>query len=355
MRRKKDNSNKKKIQIRIAKKILMICFILIIIAISLYIFITKNKTKDITYNENGNMDYDISILDNEFFKESVLSANNQYISSIIDKVNIKFKYGIDFNNLNLNNSCKYRIESQTKVIEKTTKNNLYTFNENLQNEKEEIIKDGKFNIEKSVSIDYQTYDAMVKKLLTTYELSNVDCKTEVILYIDLLDENGNIKNTSKMSVNIPLNAKTVNIETESSFSNSDVKIYEKGNTKNNIWIFLLIAVLLIVLEIRNIKDLINYIKRNCPKDILENIKLKIILSRYNEYIQKIENMFDMTGYTILRMESFEDLLKIREMAGQPILMAENETKTKVYFTTTTQNNMLYLYEINLGDIKELTN
>lgn len=354
MRKKTEDSSKRRIKKRIAKKILTICIILIFIIISLYVFFTKNKTSDITYRENGNTDYNIAISENEFFKDSVLSANNQYISSIIDKVNIKFEYNLSFSNLHVNSKYKYRIESETKVIEKTTQNNLYTFDETLKEEKEENVQNGRINIENDLAIDYQRYDAMIKKLISTYELSNTNCKTVVTLYVDLLDKNGNVENTSKMSIDIPLNVKTVNIETESSFSNTDEKIYEKGKTRKGIWSFIVIAILLIYLEFDKIKNLINYIKRNCPKEIIEKIKLKRILCGYKEYIQKIEEMFDMTGYTVLRMESFGDMLRIREITGQPILMAENETKTKTFFTITTQNNMLYLYEINQGNVKEIT-
>lgn len=354
MRKKTEDSSKKRMKKRIAKKILIICMILIFIVISLYVFLTKNKTSDITYKENGNTDYNISISENEFFKDSILSANNQYISSIINKVNIKFKYNLSFSDTHLDSKYKYRIESTTKVIEKNTQNNLYTFDETLKEEEEEKVQNGKINIDDEMAIDYQKYDAMIKKLISTYELSNINCKTVVTLYVDLLDKNGNAMDTSKMSINIPLNVKTVNIETESSFSNTDEKLYEKGKTRKGIWLFLIIAVLLTYLEVEKIKNLVNYIKRNCPKEIIEKIKLKRILCEYKSYIQEIKEMFDMEGYTVLRMEKFDDMLRIREITGQPILMAENETKTKTYFTITTQNNMLYLYEINQGNVKEIT-
>ena len=354
MHRKTEDENKKQFANQVTKKLVMICLILVAIIICVYVFVTENKTPDITYAENGNLDYNISVSENSFFKDSVLDANNEYISSIIDKVNLKFKYNLDLSDTDLNTKYQYRVEAETKVVEKTTQNNLYTFNETLKESNKEKIKNGKFDIYDEFSIDYQKYDSMIKKLISTYELSNVNCKTVVTLYVDLLDENNNVKTTSKMSANIPLNVKTVNIEKESSFSNLDKKVYEEGKTVKGVWLFLVIALVLACIEIIKVKNTLKYIKRNLPKDVADQIELKRISSGYKQYIQKIDEMFDMSGYKILRMESFEDLLRIREMTGQPILMAENETKTKTFFTITTQYNMLYLYEINQGNIKEIS-
>lgn len=354
MRRKRSDSLvKQRMLKRIAKKIAIIALIIICFILSLYIFFTQNKEPDITYIESGSVDYNVSILKNEFFTDSVLSANNQYISSILDKVNTNFKYTLQFNKL-VEAKYKYRIEAETKIIEKSTKNNLYTFTDKLKISEIENISDGKIEINDETSIDYRKYDSMIKKIVSAYDLTNSECKTVLNMYVDLLDENENIKNTSKLSISIPLNVKTVNIETENSFSSAEKKIYKKGETRNYICLFLIIAIISAYCIYDKIKELTQYIQKNCPKEIIEKIKLKRILRTYKQYIQKINEPFDMSGYTVLRMESFNDILKIREMTQQPILMFENETQTKTYFFITTKTTLLYLYEVNYGDVKELT-
>ena len=352
--KRKEKSTKGKFEKRSIKKAINILLIIALAIVCIFIFLTNNKSNDITYKESGKANYNISISKSEFFENEILESNNQYISSIINSVNINFKYNLNFDNSNINTKYRYKIESETKVTEKTTQNNLYDFKETLKDEEEGNTEKGKITLNNELSIDYPKYDSIIKKLISTYELNNVDCKTVVTLYVDLLDSQNNVKNTSKISVNIPLNVKTVNIETEKTFKDSEEKIFQKGNTNKGIWVFLILEMILIGLAIDKINNLKNYIKRNCPKELLEKIKLKRILRLYKGYIQKINEVFDMSGYTILRMESFEDLLKIREFTEQPILMAENETKTKTYFIITAQNSMLYLLEINLGNVKEIT-
>ena len=352
--KRKEKSTKGRFEKRVIKKAINIFVIIALIIAFIFIFLTNNKSKNITYKESGKADYNISISKSEFFENETLESNNQYISSIINGVNINFKYNLKMNNSNVDTKYKYRIELETKVIEKTTQNNLYDFKETLKDEEEDNTNNGKFAINSDLTIDYQKYDSIIKKLISTYELNNVNCKTVVTLYVDLLDKENNITNTSKISVDIPLNVKTVNVETEKTFNDSEEKVFEEGKTRKGVWLFLILAIVLLGIAIDKINNLKNYIKRNCPEDLLEKMKLKRILRLYKGYIQKINEVFDMTGYTILRMESFEDMLRIREFTEQPILMAENETKTKTYFIITAQNSMLYLLEINLGNVKEIT-
>ena len=118
----------------------------------------------------------------------------------------------------------------TKVIEKTTQNNIYEFDETLQESDVKIADSNKFLIDNNINIDYQKYDAIIKKIISTYDLNNVNCKTVITMYIDILDENDKIKNTSSMSVNIPLNVKTVNVEVENNIDSSEEKIFIESQT-----------------------------------------------------------------------------------------------------------------------------
>lgn len=350
-----DNTLNPRFKDRITKKITIVFLILIFLIFSIFIFLNKSRTQSVKYYENGTADYNVVLSQNDFFKNETLPANNQYISSIIDTINVNFQYNLQMKNMFSNYKYKYRIEQQTKVIEKTTRNDIYNFKDTIKDEEEIIPRDSKFAIDNNVSIDYKKYDSMIRKIVSTYDLSNVDCKTTVTFYVDLLDENNTVKDTSTMSVNIPLNVKTLNIDVENNIDSSEEKIFIEGQYTKFAWIFLVAAGLLLIFEIINIKDLIKDIKRNCPQEIIDDIRLKRILKEYNEYIQRVNSKFDMSKYDMIKVEKFEDLLRIREIMQHPILMFENETKTKTYFIITTLTSIIYVFEINHGNVKELSN
>ena len=132
--KRKEKSTKGKFEKRSIKKAINILLIIALAIVCIFIFLTNNKSNDITYKESGKANYNISISKSEFFENEILESNNQYISSIINSVNINFKYNLNFDNSNINTKYRYKIESETKVTEKTTQNNLYDFKETLKDE-----------------------------------------------------------------------------------------------------------------------------------------------------------------------------------------------------------------------------
>ena len=216
---------------RLIKRTIIALMLFVFMFILLFGFYNKSKNNDISYRENGQVDYTVDLSENEFFENNTLASNNQYISSLIDMINIKFKYNINMEQDFTNYSYKYRIEANTNVTDKTTKNNIYDFNSVLK--EDEIVKaeGNKFAIDSSVAIDYKKYDTFIKKLVSTYNLDNANCKIAVKLYVDLLDKDNNVKNGTTMVVNIPLNVKTVNIDVENNAESDEAKIFIAGDIK----------------------------------------------------------------------------------------------------------------------------
>jgi hypothetical protein len=61
----------------------------------------------------------------------------------------------------------------------------------------------------------------------------------------------------------------------------------------------------------------------------------------------------MEGYQLLVMDSFMDLLEIRDTIQSPILMYENEDQTCTTFMIPTNTKLLYVFEIKVEDYDEL--
>lgn len=352
-RKRTDNSKSNRFRKRIIDKVIMILVILVLMISSFLIFLTKKQTKSIKYTEAGNVDYNISLNKNDFFESTTLPSSNQYIAELIDNIDISYKYNLQMKDNYSNYKYKYRIESQTKVVEKTTQNNIYDFSETLKSEETVKPDKSKFDLNTNITVNYAKYNEIVKKIISTYDLSNIESKTVITFYVDLLDEKDNIKNTSSMNVTIPLNVKTVNIETVNNIDNTEEKVFSGGQKVQIVSAFLVIAIILLVIEILKIRDVIEDLKRNFPKEVLDEIKLKRIKRSYRSYIQKVDNGFALNKYDMLKVGNFEDLLKIREIVQNPILMFENETKTKTYFIVTTATTIIYVYEINHGNVKEI--
>jgi hypothetical protein len=100
-----------------------------------------------------------------------------------------------------------------------------------------------------------------------------------------------------------------------------------------------------------IVELVRYFETSkSPLDVY-NTKLKKILNYYGSFIQKINNDYDMSKSQILKVDSFDDMLEIRDTLQAPILMLENKDKYGVFFIIPTAYNVLYTYALRVDDIK----
>jgi len=187
-RKRTDNSKSNRFRKRIIDKVIMILVILVLMISSFLIFLTKKQTKSIKYTEAGNVDYNISLNKNDFFESTTLPSSNQYIAALIDNIDISYKYNLQMKDNYSNYKYKYRIESQTKVVEKTTQNNIYDFSETLKSEETVKPDKSKFDLNANISVNYAKYNEIVKKIISTYDLSNIESKTVITFYVDLLDE-----------------------------------------------------------------------------------------------------------------------------------------------------------------------
>ena len=126
-----------------------------------------------------------------------------------------------------------------------------------------------------------------------------------------------------------------------------------GNTGIVDWgVFLVLG---IVFGIAMISVGISTIRYSIRTSSLENLyesELKKILNHYSAYIQQLGSDFDFKDYQILKIDTFEDMLEIRDTIKQPILMKENEDKTGAYFLIPSNTKILYVYRIKIGDISE---
>ncbi len=338
---------------KIVKKIIITLVFLVLAIFLIFIYIGKNnKAKEMFY-ENGETSYNVSLTKNDFYDENILPENNQYIAALIDKINVNFKYNCKLEEKLSNYKYKYKVETRTKVIEKNTKNNIYDFKEELKSEETKNIEDNNFTINNEISIDYIKYDDIIRKLVSTYDLNNIESKLDVVFYVDLLDENGIVKNTSTMIVHIPLNSNTINIEVENNINNSEPKLLSEKQDNMTNTILILIFITLLILGIVNIVSIVKLVKADLSNESIDDIHLKKILKEYGPYIQRVDTGFDMSKYILMKMKKFEDLLRIREVTQQPILMFENETNTKAYFIIMTATDILYVYELNHGNVKEI--
>ncbi len=331
--------------------------LVVLIALSMAITYSKlNETYYINYKESGSADYSVVLKDNQFFDRSSLDSGKGYVSSIVDKVSVSFEYFMQIEAMRANFEHSHYIEARVEVVDNYTNAVLYqpaeilldkvTVNENKEN----------VSIFETVVIDFGKYDGMAREFIEAYALEGVESRLVVSMYVDVAGSNSSFENdaenTYDSSVIIPLRKPIMTIET--SGSSVGVKEHTLACRRNvDPDVFKIIAIVCASVAVVGAGVLAAFVYLTRNEDINYEIKVKKLLNSYRSYIQMITNEFDSTGYQILSVGTFNEMLGIRDTIQSPILMNENEDKTRTLFFIPTNTKILYVFEIRVEDYDKI--
>ena len=343
------NKRKKhKIKLVITTMVLFVISIILIITYN-----TLNKKDIVKYIENTDAGYGVNITENEFYEETYLEEGMDVIASLIKNIDTKFKY-----NLQISEEIKYKYEykiiAEVEVKEKTKSNLIYNKKHELINKSMEEVKDNKLNIEEEINIDYNKYNEEIEKLLDIYDLKNTTSELNIILYLNVVNQtSGESINKEKEAaiITIPLTTNTVEITVNENIKNNQgefLKVEVDEETLRNI---LIIAVITLVLGIITLVKLTRYMSDTRSAEKMYDDELKKILFDYKNYIQKINNMLDYNDYKVVNVDTFKELMGMREELQSPILMYTEENQRRTTFLIINQN-LLFQHIMDSNLIRE---
>ena len=335
--------------------------LLIVVAIGVLVcsvtYRRLDKTVYITYEETSSVDYKVKLKENEFYEEEYLPSGQAYVASLIDGVYADFSYGLRMDTKDVDYEYTYGVEAQLEIVDNRTDvaifHPVYTLQEKksgTQSSNEELA------IVAPIAIDYGKYNDLANEFVKTYGLENTTSTLKVYMNISVTGSCKDFKEKSRndyaLALQIPLIDKTVEVEMTSTVPAGESKVlacdsdFNRSAFKTTIVVLsafgggLLIAFVAFVFLTRN--EDINYV-----------IKVQKLVSNYRSYVQKITNGFDTTGYQLLAVDSFNEMLAIRDTIQSPILMSENKDQTRTVFFIPTNTKILYTFEIRVENYDEL--
>jgi len=330
------------------------------------IFFGMDRETFIRYTEEGDVAYTVTLKNNDIFgNDAVLGEDDMYVASLLDKVNMNFRY-----KLLMEQAAKYTYtysaDAQIVIKDSTTKKLIYkgrlnSSTEALLPEETVTLEEPKqtLTIYKTLKpVDYAAYNARAKAIVDALALKGVTCTLEVKMSIDVKGTVENIDkekdDTYSFSLDMPLNVDKVSFAKSSSIPTGESKIIITNEGVARL-VFLVLTVIFLVLTVLFALAFVAFIFLTRNTDINYNIKVNKVVSNYKSYIQKIINPFDRTGYQLLMLSDFSELLEIRDTIQSPILMNENEDKTCTTFMIPTNTKLLYIFEIKVADYDEIYN
>lgn len=328
----------------------MIILTIIIGIITLIFYFSGEKVQYISYNENSKVDYKVYLKENDFYKDEYLNKDQGYISNLIKYISTDFDYYIKFSK-EANFKYSYRISAEVDVKDENSDSNIYHFSEDLVT-KSDIVGNGSLDFDKKIDINYDEYNDKIRKFKDIYDLNNSISTLNINLYIaiDNIDDTSlNINEKKVSSITIPLTERTVSIDINNEIIQDNINKMVINKVHNHNWILLISLVFLLFSVVYTIY-LIIYSRRTRTAQMIYEKEIKSIMNNYDSYIQKISGTYDIGTSQVLKIESFNDMLEIRDTLKQPILMLENEKKNGTFFIIPATNSIIYTYALRVVDI-----
>lgn len=337
-------------------QIVIIAILTVAILISALVAVQLKSKYYIGYTENGSIDYTVFLKDNEFYDTDSLSEGQSYVASLIDNIVVNFNYEIDMDTDDVNYRYSYTVKSRLEIMDTTS--NVAIFNPeyeliNVQSKSQS--SSSKLRINEIVSISYDEYNDLANKFLKTYELQSTASNIVLTLEVDVLSDceafSGSAVDSYKSELRIPLTTKTVNVKMTSTVPSAEANMIACTRGLGS-EAFEVTAVVLGVIDALMIALLLAFIYLTRTPDITYASRVRKIVSQYKSYIQRINNMFETKGYQIILVDTFDEMLEIRDTIQAPILMHENTDKTCCKFIIPTDSKLLYTYVICVEGYEE---
>lgn len=332
------------------RKILLIIIAVIFFILSvfsLFTYYTMNLKTSIKYNETSNIDYNIDLIPNDFYSKSNVGENVNVIANLIDRINIIFNYNINLEQ-EINYIYSYKILAQLQLKEKGKTNLIYSNEQVPINFQQLESTDKRLEIREEINVNYNDYNNQINNLITQYKLNNTESELKLTMQVNVVNKSTGEKinkETNVMIATIPLDSKTVELTTVERVKDNIGEIIVAQERIDASKKFLYIGISFFITGVIFIFFLFRYIVKTRRAEKMYEVELKKILFDYKSYVQKISEPINVKEYQIIRIESFQELLQMREELQSPILMYTEKNELKTVFMMI-KDNMLFAFVLS---------
>ncbi len=315
------------------RKIFLICIIIaaVLLAFSAYFYIKASSKKEVLiFNEKSTAEYTVCLSENEYYKETCLGEEKEYLKVLTNEIRVMFGYSRVYGK-GVDSTIKYHIGSKLIIYNKENNREIYTDEKDLTEVKEYKGEKEVNNIQDMVTIKFDDYASLVNKYVMDYSINS---KAELEVYL-LLGEGE--EQTKVATVTIPLLEQTYSIAKDLVDNTASENIDE--GYKN----YLFTSILLIVLDVIFVIVVIIRYFQNSEDDAFE-AEVKRILTDYDRIVVETKsNMINLEGKQITELGSFIELIDVRDTLEKPILYVKQDEGVRDFIVQ--DRDVVYRYRM----------
>ena len=339
--------------LRIIGRIFIVILFLLLGTYLLVKAIHFESGKMISYKEKSNVDYNVCLKNNSFYDINCLPKNMKYVANLIDKIQVKFDYFFDIDEM-IDINFKYNIDGKLFIKDKNGKI-FYEKNYTFLEEKEVNNHDNNIKISEVLDIDYNKYNTVANSFKSSY---GIDTESYLIITMKvkkdaLNDDDSSIASDSNMYLTIPLSERAIDIELNfDDIDRKSIMIVKERLVFKNTMCLITAGLSIFAGFYVMIKTMRKYRVPNNNK--VYDAYIKKILREYDRLIAESKTIISFDNKEIIKVNSFNELLDIHDNLTLPILYYNVTSHVKCYFYITHQN-IVYLYTVKASDLEVSNN
>ena len=314
---------------------------------------SKNEYNN--YSEKAKVNYNVELKQNDFYPEDYDFENNTLIATLINNFDIYFNYNLTLDK-EQEYTYSYKILAKTMVQNEADNTSIYETTEELVNKEEQTSNSKNLNIIENLKINYDTYNDKINKFVNLYGLTDSNSMLELEMKVKVINKYDGTqinKEENVMTLTIPLTTKTVDISVGQNVVQDEGKILSKKSeySEENLKYLLIIGIVAGIAGILVLIKFIKYLFETRSAETMYDQQLKMILFNYKNYIQQTNNKINEKDYKVIQINTFNEMIGLRDTIQSPILMYTVENERKTYFMII-KDGLLYTYLLGSNEIRE---
>ena len=334
-----------------SKKNITYIFLIIVLVFISIIFADRSyrlkKYESLSYKETIATSYRVYLDDDSYYNTPYLEEGMQYISNIIDYVDVTFSYINSFAD-SLTYNAETKAEAIVTIVDTDDNNKvIYKNTEVIENTKKDSDTSGTINKVKNFKIDYAKYNKITNEFKTKYGIS-AKCNLRINYYVNYTAKYKGLNNISRntvMYLDIPLSEQMINITKNAPAINNSSFDGTSSNTATNTILYVLAIIcdlIALVFLFKVVSNKIAVSKETSKYDKFINKTLK----QYDSYITEAEHE-TTNKENMVRISTFRELLDVRNNINKTIVYIRIDDNTSKFEII--DGNTLYYYVANRED------
>ncbi len=337
------------------RKILISANIIIILIFSYLIYneafnadFEEQKNTVYTYSNKGSINYSVYLKPNKLYNEKVLEEGRLYITEFVDYIDTNLKYeftGEKSDNIKADYSITAKVQGYATESDKII--NIWEKDFPILTNKTINSYENKILIDERVKVNLTDYNSFVKEIK---DASKINCQTNLILSMNINlsgnTEKGEVEDSIITSLEIPLDVAMFeitgnNIVDKPGVIEETVHVHIPVNK-----VLVIIYGIILTALIISLITLLFFTQTAPEKDLLEK-ELNKIFKKHGDRLVALNS--DMSVKNSIEVKSIEDLVKISDETGKPILYKYSEAYKEINKFYVSGNEEIFLLDLTFLD------